>query len=209
MTKVLGQVGVSLADQYDVKGSIAGVDRLDVEEVKAVHELGATMFSERLASRVVQTGTGALLQSVNFDMAIGPDDIVPQLPSGVARILALSVFADTAARTTRVQVSMHEPIADRDIPLFVWNTALDSEIEIDVDTVAGNNVFYFRPVAPLPWGDKSIVLGRDQRETVPTIVCRGATSAFGAGNVAITLRLYIAFAESQGLSSYGVPVPSW
>lgn len=206
--KVLGQVGVSIADQYDVQGSIAGVDELDVEDIKGVHELGATMFSERLSARVSTGSTAALAQSQGFSLLF-PATVNPLIgiPAGITRILGISIFAD-ADRIDTCQLSIRDDELNRDVPLFVWNTATDEVVGIKMDSSA-TNIFYLRSLNPLPWAAASLILGSEQRESAAQIIVRGGSTAFGAGTVTLTARIYFAFALQQGLSSYGVPVPGW
>jgi len=205
VSKVLGQVGVSLADQYDVKGSIVGVAELDAQDVKVVHDLSHTMLSERLSTRIIQTQSAALSQSQSFNLLIGPAEIAPQLPGTVTRLLGVMVFAD-ATRVSRVQCSINEPATALDLPFFVWDASIDLAVDVNIE---GDLVTYFRPTHPLPWGAASLLCGLDQPQSTPAIAVRGITTAFGAGTVTITARFLIAFAASAGLSSYGVTVPSW
>ena len=45
MVKILSQAGISLADLYNVEGSIAGIEQLDTRELPIVHEMSGTIFS--------------------------------------------------------------------------------------------------------------------------------------------------------------------
>jgi len=67
MPKVLGQVGVSLADAYDIEGSIAGVDELVTRDVSLTHDMAATIFSERVSTAIRRSATAALAQNTLFD----------------------------------------------------------------------------------------------------------------------------------------------
>lgn len=203
--KVLGRVGVSLSDQYDVQGSVAGVEQLDVTDVKGVHELGATMFSERVSGRIITRPTSAMLQDINFEILFEPSQlIVSDMPPGVTRILGLSATMD-AARILNCVFSVQDPDGT-DLPIFAWDSAIDLAPTI---RFGGSAVLYLRQTSPLPWGGSTLVFGADQPETVPRISCTGRTTGFGAGTVTLTARVYVAFAASLGLSSFGVPVPSW
>jgi len=204
--KVLGRVGVSLADQYDVKGSRAGVEELDVTEVKAVHELGATMFSERFSTRIMEVTSGAIAQSLTFNAAIDPADVLQNMPQGVIRILGVTVLV-SAVRVSRVQLSIRDNALDRDMIFWMWRDVTDLSDNQIVDDGSGLQIV-LQPINP-PWGLPTVMAGTEQPFFTPSFVLRGTTTAFGAGTATVTARILIAFAASEGLSSFGVPVPSW
>ena len=66
MPKILSQAGDSLADSYDVAGSIAGVDDLITQDVQLLHEMGGTIFSERLTSQVLTIASGSIAQNSEY-----------------------------------------------------------------------------------------------------------------------------------------------
>ena len=86
MPKILAQAGISLADVYDVEGSIAGTDELLSEDVSLVHEMGGHMMSERCRSFVVTLATGDQIQNANFAATGG---LIPDSPN---RIHAAALF---------------------------------------------------------------------------------------------------------------------
>ena len=125
MTKILGQAGTSLADVYDIEGSIAGVDQLLSEEVTLEHEMGGVIFSERLIGSIERLTTGALVQNTSWDLTL-------VTPPGIFRVLGVYVQADVGARSTRAQVSIRDPTSARELPLFIWDSANDLEQSIRI-----------------------------------------------------------------------------
>ena len=208
MARVLGKAGVSLADVYDVEGSVSGVADLRSEEVQTVHEMGATIFSERLNAAITIITTGAIAQNIDFGVGLAQ-------PLTVRRIVALVVIASTAGRTARAQVSITggEAGSQTECPLFSWEsgtgTDLERELRIEVDGVAAAH----HQLVPGPSSIVSVpsfVVGSqgpivDQSR----VIMRGRTGAFGAGTVVVRCVLYQAFSEVEGISSFGLPVPSW
>lgn len=207
MPKVLAQAGSSLADIYNVQGSIAGVDELVTREVALVHEMGATIFSERCSSVIRRITSGALAQNIAFDV------VVTDLPRGLWRILSLTVIADTVGRTDRAQVSFHDaiPSVEQDVPLFTWatgNGGTESLIRIS-DVGAVNNRLQLVPAPGTPFQFPNLGVGVGQRQQVGQIAFRGLTTGFGAGAVTLVALLHIAFMDVGGLNSHGLSVPSW
>lgn len=205
MAKVLARTGVSLADVYNILGSIVGVDQLNVEEIQGVHEMGGTIFSERLTGVIGQIRAFEIAQSTDFAVAL-------PILSGLLRVLGIVVVADAAARVTNVQVSFSDTIGgnEQDFPAFAWATAIDAEraILMQIDGAVAATAIQFVPlgVPQVP----SLIVGTEHRaNNVPTILMRGQTAAFGAGDVTINAFIYLASAADQALSSFGVPIPGW
>jgi len=202
MSKVLARAGISLSSVYDVKGSIVGVEELLAKEVHLVHEMGGQIFSERMVSTIQRTSTGAIAQNITWGNTLA------SAGAGPSRVLGIQVFADVASRLTMASVALRDPIAEREIPVWVWDatTDLDTDLRIDDDgTIA--NVQLLQSIHPgyLP----SMLLGTDQRRRVNEIVFRGVTSGFGAGTVTVTAIIHSAFAELGGVGSFGLPIPGW
>jgi len=207
VTKVLSQAGISLADMYDVEGSIAGVEQLESREVQVVHELGATIAAERLVGNIVRLSTGALIQSSGWNL------LFPSLPTTPFRILGVAVIAITAARVDNCQVSIRNNAVITDgveIPIFVWDGTADAEVPFrwvnNGAAIAEGR--YLRQAAPIV-GMPSMGFGDTSREDTPSIVFRGSTTAFGAGTVEIVGEIYTASMALGGVSSFGLPIPSW
>lgn len=196
---------MSLADVYNVEGSIAGVDQLESREVQLVHEMGGTIFSERFGSNIMLVETAAIAQSLSFDI------VAPAvLSTTVQRILGVVVFANQAGRVAHAQVSVRDPTAGREVPIWFFDDAVDLEATIRIENNGAGAAAHtlFRPVQ-LFEGIPSLVAGTDQRSSVEQIVLRGTTTAFGAGTVVTTAVVLVAFSAAAGLSSRGLPIPSW
>ena len=204
MPKVLAQAGVSLADVYDIEGSIAGVDQLLSSEVVLSHEMGGTVFSERLVGSIERLQTGAVAQNTAFDLTL----VTP--PAGIFRIVAVYVQADLSARTSFVQVSLRDPTTEREIPIFIWQVTNDLQSSIRIVENGGAAGTAAALIQASPTGIPSLGVGAGQRVRVgEEIVCRGLTSGFGAGTVVHTMLIYLAVASVPGLPSVGLPVPGW
>ena len=205
MTKILSQAGNSLADVYDVEGSIAGIEQLETRELPIVHEMGSTVFSERLGGEIVRLATGDLLQSAAFDV------ILTSPPTGIWRVLGLIVLSDTTGRVDRAQVSLRDPGTGREMPIFVWQATPDIELAIRIveNNQAVTSMGTLRTVqTQVP--NLAIAEGQPRR-VGEEIVFRGSATAFGAGTVELIALLYLGVTElTQGaISSRGLPVPGW
>ncbi len=164
--------------------------------------MGATVFSERFSTRIIRATTGALLQNVGIGV------VIPNTGDTVARILGIAVITDDFTRLTRVNVTVQEPTAPaQEFPVWVWDqtNALSLSIQ-DAGVTAVHNVLVgSHPLQMLP----TFMSGTGQREMVDQVIMRGLTAGFGAGNVTVTALIYVAFSELGGLSSRGLPIPSW
>ena len=203
MAKILSQAGRSLADVYDVRGSVAGIDTLETHDLPIVHEMGATIFSERFRTTIRTMTTGAIAQNIDFEIAL------TNMPIAITRLLGVKVIADVGARVLRVQVSANEPIDDRDYPVWVFSqNVLVNSIAIQNAGAAG--------IVDLLLGEASesaspsFVGGSNQGpDPVRDMAMRGRSTGFGAGTVTITAIIYLALLFEGGVSSYGLPIPSW
>lgn len=202
--QVQSRAGITISDVYDVKGSQAPVETIDVKDIKGVHEFGQTIQSERFSSTVRRRSTGALLQNATFD------EVLTDLPAGVSRILGMSVLTDVPARTSICTVSVRDPIAGREVPIFIWElSSVDSfkDLRIDDNGAGAANMFSLAPsVTPVVL---SMITGEGQPQRVSDIAFRGVTTGFGAGTVTHILVIHLAFAAIGGISSRGLPIPSW
>jgi len=202
--KVLAQAGTSLADIYDVEGSIAGVEEIETREVQAVHEMGQAIFSERLRARVITTASAATAQSLNIDVAILAFADIPFI-----RVHGIFVFTSVTARLTRMAVMIEDAIsAGNGLPIWVWDGNEES-VRTSVGGSAVNTISLdgMPQYSMLP----SFMVGQTRRgqEVSPNLTLRGSTSAFGAGTVTVTCHTLISFPTLGGVSSRGLPVPGW
>jgi len=201
--RVLSQSGTSLADAYDILGSIAGIETLETEEVRVVHDLAQTLTMERMRARISVFGGGAShAQNTAFAVALNP------LTASPARIIGITVEVDETSRLTHCNVCVRDPLNATEMPLWVWDGTNEDIIRMDDGTALANQIV-LRPsefYKPLP----CTLYGIDLPEHVNQFRLRGLTSGFGAGTVTVTVQLYSSFIDAPGaLSSRGVPVPSW
>ena len=199
MVKILSQAGNSLADTYDVEGSIAGIDHLETHELPIVHEMGGTVFSERYSTTIRRAASGALAQSTAINV------VLTDLPAVPTRLLGVAVLSDVAARIGNLGVMISD--GNREFP--VWSYSLNARgIRLIEEGAAVAQYDILRPdvdLLMLP----SMCGGTDQPQIVDQIALRGITTAFGAGTVFVRALYYIAFAQIGGVSSRGLPIPSW
>ncbi len=204
MAKVLGQAGTSLADVYDVVGSEAGVENLESKDVHLVHEMGSTIFNERLSARIVQLEAGALAQTITFNIGISFTE--------TSRVLGIRVISNNSTRISRALVSIGSPPAvdNSDIPVWgPWEGA-DGSKRADV-LISGSIVTedMLTPGSVSPPDSPNLLIGFNSPRPASTITLRGLTTTFGAGTVTITAIIFLAFPQVQGLDSTGLPIPSW
>jgi len=201
MVKILSQAGRSLADMYQAVGSVAGIDQLETRELPIVHEMGATIFSERFRTTIRRLASAQLIQNATFDLELNT------LPSAITRLVGVQIISDDATRISNAQFSLFDPVADQDFPVWVYsgNTRpvriRDGAATVAVDLLLGEVGTLVFPA----WTG-----GEDQGSSpVEDIRLRGLTTGFGAGNVTITAIMFIAFTFTGGVSSFGAHVPSW
>lgn len=206
--KILSQAGQSLADMYQVEGSIAGIDQLDTRELPIVHEVGATVFSERFRTTIRRVESGNVAQSQNIDLEIN------DLPASISRILGLLVLSDDGSRINHLCGSVNAPVVattpplvGQDFPFWVYSGDRRSvRVEDDGTVAVFESLLGEAGALMLP----TFCGGRDQGGTpVQNFRLRGGTTAFGAGTVFVTALLYLAFTEAGGVSAFGAHVPSW
>lgn len=209
MGKILSKSGDSLADVYDVEGSIAGIDNLESANVNLVHEMGATIFSERAGGRIISIETGAIVQSVNFNQEF---DVSVDVP-GFSRVLGVTVISNDPSRVEQAQVSITSPTgpttsAETDLPIWAWD---EGEPNIGVSILVNGATFTSSKllVPAQPFAIPNLMLGNDSRAPINLLNFRGRSTGFGAGTVTVTALIYMVFAEPGALSNRGLPLPSW
>lgn len=203
MGKILAQTGVSLSDVYDVQGSLVAVEELRSEEIQLTHDMGATIFSERVSGGIRRQTSGAIAQSTAFNSAL------IDFPQGVYRILNVLVIADVAGRVDHAALMLRQPALSREMPLFIWDQAIDSEATVLMVESGGGAADRIALVNSRP-GVPSLGVGLGQPQTQgDSMILRGESTAFGAGTVTVIVLVYIAFSQIAGISSIGLPVPGW
>ena len=210
MPKVLAQAGISLADVYDVEGSIAGTEQLISEEVSLVHDMGGQIFSERLQSFIINLDSGNVAQSTANTQTAGA---IPDSPN---RILGVTLIVNLAARLSNVNISLLDPGAPgNEFPIWSWDETADLEIPIQHD-LAGAGVaamFLLRPQG-INNNVPTLVTRMGISNALPEFHMHLITNAFGAGSVRTEAYIYLARANegnppAGSPSSHGLPLPSW
>jgi hypothetical protein len=206
VTRVLSRSGDSLADIYDVDGSIVSIEELEAREIALVHEMGHNIFSERFSMAYRRETTGAIAQNATWNNTFA------DLPAGPFRITNVFVFVDTASRITIASIALRSTASGREVPFWTWDTSDDDQIRVRYDD-DGAGVATITSMVPVNSSQKvmpHIAAGIGQPQRTEEIVFRGLASAFGAGDVTCTCYLELAFSQvAPGLSSRGLPVPSW
>lgn len=202
MVKILSQAGMSLADVYDVEGSIAGTEELIAHDINLVHEMGATVFSERYTTTYRRVASGDLGQSTAFNLEITNLPVVP------TRLLGLAVISDDGSRIARAVCVVRQPADGQDIPIWAFNGNL---ITVDLIDDGATRAAYSLLRGETDVGFVPTMVGGSGQDAniVDAIVLRGDTTAFGAGTVFVRVIYYLAFAFLGGVSSRGLPIPSW
>jgi len=201
MSKIQAQTGASLADVYDVRGSIAGVEELLSKDVQLVHEMGQTIFSERLVQLVTVVSTAAIAQSASFDVEIFTAGSIP-----FTRVLQIIATVDTAGRVSNAAVSAEDAAAQNGVIIWKWEGA--EIVNRILNGGSATNVVVLK--ADIAYdGLPCLLTGLTQQRSVPTLTMRGNTAAFGAGTVTIATRVLLAFPQLGGVSSKGLPLPAW
>jgi len=220
MPKILGDSGKSLGDAYDIEGSQIAIKNLNSEEgVTLVHEMGHTMFAERLFARILMWDSGLLNQSTSFyarstQAGWAAGATAPAVPVRVYGCLAFIDVGDGwATHVTRCAILAH--IVDdgtgegQDFPVWVWNGTGNSTIRMQSSAATAvpqvGDADPSQGVFPSPF----LLQGGNRASQVDELVLSGTTAAFGAGTTRITAKALIASPDPAGLSSLGVPIPSW
>jgi len=198
--RILSQAGKSLADVYDVVGSVAGIDELHSREVHLSHDMASTIFSERMASRILQDSTPTTTQSDDFDSEIL---LLPATPFRIHGITIFNGTLNTVARLANLVIVMRDELNTNDTIVWMW----DGTVEIQRLEGAAKEVLM--PEIGFAGCLPSIGMGGDQPATVGQMFARGDTLAFGAGDITLGIRTHISFSQLEGVSSVGLPIPSW
>lgn len=208
MPKVQAQAGASLADSYDVVGSIIGVEQLTTQDVSLTHEMGGTMFSERLISFQVNLTSGDIAASTAFN-ATG----VQPLPDVPVRILGITCIVDTASRLANLMVGIRDPVAGGDLPFFIWDNTLGTQTAFRFSD-SGASVGATTQLSGAELQTPNLVTRFGLSRTMPELVMRGITTGFGAGTLETQAFIHIAHPSREvpapgEPSSHGLPLPGW
>jgi len=206
--KILSQAGVSLADVYDIEGSVVGLEELDVENIKGVHELGAQIHSERLLVFGLDANSGLVAQSTNWSISLGG------FPDSINRILSICFIADTAARVDFCNLNILDGGSLQGHPIAAWDSNVDVEQQVRWlnPTIATETLLM--PTRQIAGGLPTILARTGASEVMPTLEFRGRTLGFGAGTVRTRALIQVARPDRGNPapgepSSHGLPIPSW
>jgi len=208
MVKVLSQAGTSLADVYDVEGSIVGVEQLDATEVKAVHDMGGQIHSERTLGVLLRSATGDLDQTETFGAILGT------FPDCIARVFGVTVLADTAGRMGHVSIAIRDRSNDREFPIWTWDSLNDTE-NIITWSNDGAAVGEFVQLVSLQRSLPSMIMRMGTGRQLAEFVFRGESLTFGAGTVEAFALIHLGrpvlneVATPGEPKSHGLPIPSW
>lgn len=205
MTKILSQAGITLADTYNVEGSIAGIDQLESRELHIMHEMGGTVFSERFRTTIRREESGNTLQNTDIDL------VTTTLPVTITRLLGIQVVTDNGVRIANCVVSLRDPrdAGGSEIPIWVYDGATFDTIRVMEDgTIVTREI-----LAPVPGSVALPVFcgGSDtpSPDVVSELALRGRTTGFGAGTAILRVLYFVAFTFTPSVSSRGLPIPSW
>lgn len=207
--KILSQAGVSLADVYDIEGSVVGLEELDVTGIKGVHDLGPQIHSERLNVFGLTADSTALAQDTNWDVELGA------FPDSINRILSITAVADVSGRVNHCVVSINDPQSNADHPIWIWDNTDDASSQMRWNDGGGvATVFALRPIQNLLGGAPTLLARTGASAAMPSLFFRGRTASFGAGTVQVQALIQVirpdAGAPPPGApSSHGLPIPSW
>jgi len=208
--KVLGNAGKTLADIYDVDGSIVDIEELDSASVKTVHEMGGTIFAERIEGHILTASTGDIAQTLGFKATISGLAKVPTM-----RLLGIFVTVDVTSRLLTCSVSIRGQAQAgglaQEFPIWVWDPSTDGSTETVVRHFLDDTVVNSIALRALPEFTflPNMLIGFPQPVRANSIAVNGITATFGAGTVDITLMAYMIFPAAPALEGGGLPIPSW
>lgn len=197
---VQSKAGDSLTDVYDVRGGQAPVERILTSDVQAVHELGATIASERFSMFTRRSEVTGILQSLAFEL------ILDDLPAGTSRILGITVTTSVAARVASCNVSVES--SQRSLPIWVWDGTNDTGAQRILEGGVVVNQILLVPTPGLTQ-IPTLLTGSKQPQHVENVALRGVSTAFGAGTLEMGISVLLAFSAIGGISSRGLPIPGW
>ena len=207
--RVLSQAGTSLADVYDVKGSVAGIDRLDVDEIKGVHDLGPQIHTERLNAFGLIISSTAIAQNINFAVVLDAP------PDSINRINSISVIADTAGRINFCSVAIRDPGTGVDHPIWAWDTADDVEKSIRWAGPSLATLTLMESLSQVAGSAPNLMARWGNTWAMPNLVFLGQSGGFGAGTVLARALIQVVRPDQEipipagAPSSHGLPIPSW
>jgi len=207
MPKIQSQAGTSLADTYDIEGSIAGIENLESRDVSLVDEMGGRVFSERLLSFNLNTTTGNLSQNVTWAVTIGG------FPDSPNRIINPGVIIEATGNVAHCSIAIRNTDTGNEVPIFVWDDAVDAERVITWSNAGAGALARLYLVNAMP-AMPALNTRFGNAEIMGDLIFRGLMSAFGGGTVEAIAVLHFMRANRGNPqpgepSSHGLPLPSW
>lgn len=214
MGKILSQAGISMADTYDIEGSIVGVENLDANNVSLVEDMGPRVMAERMKTIMVTGTTGALADAIDFNITVLGSTTIPS-PDCASRVLSVNVYIP-AANATEIEnwsLTVRDQNLQREAALITWDIDIDSEVKVvwNNDGAGAANFIQLRPLThQLP----GLLTRAGDLEIAPLLLWRGTTAAVVATTVTATLVIQLARPNRTNPaagqpSSHGLPIPSW
>ena len=209
MSRILSQSGKSLASTYEIDGSQIGVDELLSQDVSLLHEMGGTIFSERLRSQVITLATGSIGQNSEFEATFEFDDLV----DSPVRILGCQVVANAVTRVQLAQVSIQGVGSSGEFPFYIYDYD-DAPAGLVILSIQGAAVDTYIQLSPRQIQVPTLITRKGDEGTMPGFVLRGLTTGFGGGTVQCTALINICRAGQAtpvagDPKSHGLPLPSW
>ncbi len=209
MSKILSQAGSSLADTWQVEGSVAGVENLESKDVSLFEEMGGRVHSERIQSFFIELDSGAVAQSTAFNITAGG------IPDSINRVLGIWGIATNSARVDNwtLYQAAQDAAGQGEIPMYHWDNADDSTGGIRWSD-HGNAAASFVLLKSLSIWGPSLLTRTGVENDLPDLILRGITSAFGAGTVQLRVLVHLCRPDPGNPapgqpSSHGLPIPSW
>jgi len=204
VAKILSKIGDSLADTYDIEGSIAGIDQLNSADVSLVHDMSQVMLSERLAGDLVALDSPATDASTSFNVTLASPTATP---SRIQQVSVINEVTNTVARLTHLAIYLRDRAGNQEVPIWVW----DGTVSVQRMAFDGTVVATVEILTPIPAFSTlpSMQIGAGQQRSVEDFVMRGSTEAFGAGDITLRSLIYLNFPFSTGLPNRGITIPSW
>lgn len=207
MPKILSQAGTSLADVYDVAGSIAGVDFLDSNDVQLTHEMGGEIHSERLLGHTITVSSGAVASGANWDVDF------ETIPDCWNRIMGVYVTASVASEVEHCNVNLRpRATLANSFPIWWWDGFADGEGDLRI-MQAGSTATRINLI-PRPAAQPfQYIMGRTGLEKQLPFLTFSGQAQTGAG-VTCLATIYLARPDTVepaagDPSSHGLPIPSW
>lgn len=203
--KIQGRAGHSMAACYDLRGSIAGLEEMDLATTVPVLEIDGRVFAERLQGAIRRLEIADIVASEVFNAEIS------NFPEGHWKLHGIQVITgsgEAASNINNLTVNLVSNDGLNEIPIWVWDDGKAQINRISIAGAAAGNADFLDPhlgytLPPI------IISNAPARGAMDSIFVRGIAQAFGAGEFDINVFFYLSHVHVTGISSFGLPVPSW